>query len=61
MSSEWKIQEKEIAGKTLYQVYRIIDQNKPDTRTNRETAGGYYENLWCAESLRNVLNQEVTK
>ncbi len=58
MSSEWMIDEKEIAGKTLYQVYRLIDQNKSDTRTNREVVGGYYENLWCAERLRNVLNKE---
>lgn len=58
MSSDWMIQEKKIAGKTFYQVYRIIDESKPDTRTNRETDGGYYENLWCAERLRDVLNKE---
>lgn len=56
--NEWTLQEKQLVGKTLYQVYRLIDPDKPDARTNRETAGGWYENKWCAEKLRDALNKE---
>ena len=56
--SEWKISESTIAERTLYQVYRTIDINKPDRSGNRETKGGLYDRLRDAEALARRLNTE---
>ena len=56
--NKWKLRPVVIAGKELWQVYRLIDVNLPETRTNVETIGGYYENKWCAERLADACNKE---
>ena len=61
MKSEWMLMEQIAAGVTMYQVYRLIDKDAPNMRTNREIRGGLYENKWCAERLRDTLNKEETK
>lgn len=40
--SEWRVRaEYSFSNKPAYQVYRLKDNSKADTRTNREVAGNY--------------------
>ena len=59
--SEWRIWPVTIAGKQMYQVYRLIDKNRCNAEINRETRGGYYERLFDAERLAATLNAEERK
>ena len=56
--SSWKISTNIVAGRELYQVYRIINVNEPDHSGNRETKGGLYDRLHDAEALARRLNTE---
>lgn len=58
MKSNWRTMPVEVAGRTFYQAYRLMDLCADDTRKNRETYGGYYETLQEAESLAERLNKE---
>ena len=59
--SSWKISTNIVAGRELYQVYRIINVNEPDHSGNRETRGGLYESRIDAEKLAATLNAEGEK
>lgn len=54
--NKWKTRVVITAGKRFYQVYRLIDEKYGDTEANRETRGGYYEQLIDAELLAARLN-----
>lgn len=42
MESEWRVRaEYSFSNKPVYQVYRLKDNSKADTRANREVAGNY--------------------
>lgn len=58
-ASEWRISTNIVAGKKLYQVYRLKDKDAVDHSGNRETRGGLYEEEWCAERLAAALNEET--
>ena len=54
--NKWKTRVVITAGKRFYQVYRLIDEKYGDAEVNRETRGGYYEQLIDAELLAARLN-----
>lgn len=57
----WKVGKASIAGKTFYQVYRLINAEEANWKGNRETRGGLYENPLDAEKLASTLNAEGMK
>ena len=58
MKSKWRIMPVEVAGRTFYQAYRLIDLCAENTRKNRETWGGYYVTRKEAENIADWLNKE---
>lgn len=58
MKSNWRTMPVEVAGRTFYQAYRLIDLCADNTRKNRETHGGFYETEKEAADLAERLNKE---
>lgn len=58
MKSNWRTMPVEVAGRTFYQAYRLMDLCADNTRKNRETYGGFYETEKEAADLAERLNKE---
>ena len=58
MKSDWRVMSVEVAGITFYQAYRLRDVSADNTRKNRETRGGYYENESEAQRVADSANAE---
>ena len=56
--SPWHIDQKTVAEKKLFRVYRNLDEDLCDTEDNREYKGGLYDRLYDAEALARRLNTE---
>ena len=56
---KWKVVHlyEDAAQSGYWKVYRLIDETKPDTPTNREYAGGEYGNPFIATKLAEELNK----
>ena len=58
MKSMWRVIERPVAGKMLYQAYRLNDACADNVEKNRETWGGYYVTHKEAENTADRLNKE---
>jgi hypothetical protein len=58
MKSKWRVMAVDVAGRTFYQAYRLLDLCAENTRKNRETQGGYYQTEKEAQNIADLLNAE---
>ena len=58
MKSEWRFLIRKLAGKMVYQVYRLKDMNTVDDYDNREHTGGILHDKREAMALAERLNKE---
>lgn len=59
--TKWYVKPVTSAGKTFYQVRRIICKEGDPLATRSEKRGGYYENKAEAKRLARLLNEEGEK
>ncbi|MFP3154436.1 hypothetical protein LQZ18_08405 [Lachnospiraceae bacterium ZAX-1] len=55
---KWEVTSNSIGGKTMYAVYRLIDEDEINHSGNREYATGYLENKRVCEYVAASLNLE---
>ncbi|MFP3155809.1 hypothetical protein LQZ18_15545 [Lachnospiraceae bacterium ZAX-1] len=55
---KWEVTSNSIGGKTMYAVYRLINEDEINHSGNREYATGYLENKRVCEYTAAILNSE---
>ena len=58
MKGEWRFLIRKLAGKMVYQVYRLKDRNTVDDHDNREYTGGILHDKREAMKLAAKMNEE---
>lgn len=59
-NNNWKVTSN-FMGEMVYQVYRIVDLDKPDHSGNREYSGGLFNSKKEAQKHADNLNDETSK